>query len=492
MFAETTGAGPGRITGIWLGLAAVIFIGRPTLVSAEGAFHVAIDGRVRANAVRATDDTLTHPRRVSQHLGLSGWSRRTGSSMVLSTQVRLRLDSELGLDAGQLGRLDERADEFVDPSLELAYVQATQVAGLLDASLGRHLVLAPTGLADLDGATLILETPTGMSVKTYGGLDVREHSWLGDDPFDAAAPSRSNPHYDERALIGGWVVGYTGRELSVRIGYERRQGASSVTPRSGEPTADTLGQIPLRSERMAVALNSHALNRFRLDGDATYNLAFAELDRAALDATLEFGDNVDAGLGLELSVPRFELDSVFNVFGARPTTTWRGRADTRWDLGGPTLSPAAALTWRAYGDPLGDAAPVPGTASSDRDAVGAEISAGLATARAEREWLASGVGSLRLMAETGLGDALFVADLTGTAEVVRSYTWVSLRALAGHSSSAVSPRDDGEFAAVRANLRHRTEQFGHISVVVEERATPRLTHELRLAVAYNLDLDLLR
>ncbi|HUU03626.1 MAG TPA: hypothetical protein VM425_19475 [Myxococcota bacterium] len=253
----------------------------------------------------------------------------------LSFETSFRLNTELGFGDD----LDAMGNDQAE--LMLARVRWRRLAGRLDLTAGRQLLLDELDFLLFDGLRADLSMPVGLSLKLIAGFEVRGHSLLGgqdlelDGVEDGTLP----------APVVGAGLTFNSIGLRAELVYRRMllwtQGWPLLEERLGASAAIQLWR-----------------GRIGLSGGAVFNLLEDHWDRLRASSWIKlpvFLEGVRIEGGYLRSRPRFSLDSIFNFFSPAPFNEYR--LGLRWDPrlpGRPPMSYRLGYTRRAYLEALPD------------------------------------------------------------------------------------------------------------------------------------------
>lgn len=309
----------------------------------------------------------------------------------LAAAIELRVDADFGDYLCSIGRVTQssalscldrsqggvRTDpELANyrPELLFAYVEGRRLGGWLTLRLGRQLTWDLLDLRGLDGAQVSLQTPLHLRIDAWGGLS--QNGALSIDPSlyvldgTSRSPRRSpdDPMQQSRALqpTFGLSASLTGlRDLQARLSYRRTWSPTADLALPGCPAgsgcAPTWGRI---EDRIAGSVHGRALDgRLQAWTALRYDLLSGRVDdaqaslRAAVAGSQVAGDGetMRAAHALQAdyrySVPTWDGDSIWNVFGADPYHHGQLRYDGRRGLRslGRRARHSSELAWSARG-----------------------------------------------------------------------------------------------------------------------------------------------
>ncbi|MEL6181034.1 MAG: hypothetical protein AAFS10_18900, partial [Myxococcota bacterium] len=409
----------------------------PVEAVAEGRVHVWAKAAAEAWNIRATDHDSVRRRRITQLLGVYGWydtrpQAERGPFQLMGIDTSLRLTTDVGPESPELARLDPGGNRLADIHVMTFYGELNRLGGVMDLRLGRQNLLNPVGWFDFDGITTRLHSPSGWNVTLYGGLPVNEGGQSIDSSLlgDVGTVGREVDGFDDRTVLMGVGLGYTSSILRLqwalhRVAFVQHSRPATPTPLDPseqqvtdalDPTVWPTGQ-DVRQEQTGLALYASPTDTVDLTAEALYNIPVRDLDRVYLDTTVwMLSRDLRVGAALESDRPRFDLDSSWNVYGARPSGGYRlhagGELPTLWG-GGVTLQ--GAVLWRAYGGPDGQGLILPGLIHEPdpEEVFGGQLSVRWQLDRPNRRWFPSMDLQLSTRGEEGQGGRLLQIDGRG-------------------------------------------------------------------------------
>lgn len=351
--------------------------------------------------------------RFAQYLGLRVYNlidadaararRRGRPPALVFVHAQLRFQTDFGGFAPDIAAGEPAARELHDNRFELLLgaVEARNLLGWIDLSLGRQLDTELFDFFAYDGLRVRVSTPWWLYVESSLGAQVRRADPFGLAVFQLDGTSgagTSGDGADERAWMPtfGLALGLDERApLELRLAY---RGVASRAPPTPFGRAEALpARWGLDEELVfAHAALTHPRWDSRLAAGLRYNLLVAQLDELQLEATQGLGPRHQASLELLQSRPHFDGDSIFNVFAIEPFSEAAGRL--RWRPGVPLDLEARAgyrWVWRA---------------ADERERVSPGALSLTALARWQAERLAS---TLELYYLDGYGGLRLGADLFG-------------------------------------------------------------------------------
>lgn len=298
--------------------------------------------------------------RFAQYLGLRVYNlvasdaararRRGRPPALVFAHAQLRFHTDFGGFVPDTAAGEPAAPELHDNRFELLVgaVEARNLLGWVDLTLGRQLDSELFDFFLYDGLRARVSTPWCFFVESSFGAQVRRADPFGLAVFQLDGTSgdgTSGGGADERAWMPtfGLALGLDERApLELRLAYRGVASRAAPTP-FGRAEA-----LPARwglDEELvfAHAAVTHPRWGSRLAAGLRYNLLVAQLDELQLEATQGLGRQHQASLELLQSRPRFDGDSIFNVFAVEPFSETAGRY--RWRPGPWDLEARAGYRW---------------------------------------------------------------------------------------------------------------------------------------------------
>jgi hypothetical protein len=473
-------------------LLALTLLSHPRDARAEGAVHISAQSAAQRLPLRASDGEPLSRSPLTQWLGLRAtWDPGADTSRRLEASLRLRVDTDLAFDPPLADRVGSERLAFSSADLQEAFVRARRLRGLLDLTLGRHLVLDPVTAQLLDGAQLNLHLPEGASLTTYAGALVTPHSALAQDTtFGALWHDRGAPAARDTALAWALAFSLHRERLHLTLAARRTTSAGFHEPLSPPPDLppQTLAQQIVLDDLLGAALWAQPWEPLLLEGELRYSAARDRLDRAVAAAELRWPWwALHTGARFESWSPAFDLNSLFWAFGPLPTREALLTARAQSPALGPghlLLSAAAGLT--AYSDHLPWSAP-----STERNR-SARLGLGWRQALLDGRWLPQLRLDLGLRAEDGVGGLLLLGSAEASATVLRGRLDLTLRGQLFRAEPDLQPYQAGTSAAGGALATLDMRAWGRLDAGAELRSTAAFAWAARLFALYSLEHELLR
>ena len=396
-------------------------------------------------------DRLLYRRRLTQTLGLEVWDILKPTPDVagldppppapfqLYVSSQLRIDHDFGTytrgsttygippvrEPATTAVPELRAGDF---GVELMYglVGARGIGGVLDAEIGRQIIVDSLDWYAFDGLHARLRLPLHLAVEGQVGLLVRDGSPIGFSTYEPDGTSDAQcqafspdsgtfvaspdcPQRTRPAPTFGFALATDGlRDLSARVSYRRTTAPAAAGVYPDIPDSSLPGGV--LEEKFAVDARARLFGGALIPwAAARWNLLLGLIDQAHAGARFAFGEQA-VTLEALYSYPSFDGDSIFNVFLIDPY--WDVRAT--WDVwpGRGSLRGYLRGYYRHF------------TNSDDGLAPGESVStsASAAGAGVGGRWDADPGRSLRLdlYYEDGYGGLRAGGDLAGRWQLVRS------------------------------------------------------------------------
>ncbi len=217
----------------------------------------------------------------------------------------LEIGTDLGPPVSTLRSLPDGRRAVLD--LYTAHLLVRDVAGVLDARIGRHVLIDALGFDALDGLTADLRAAPFLTIEASAGLAVRR-GWadFGPDLYDQdGATLATDPGYVFGLALATRDVSW----LAARAAWRRVFDASD-----------------LQREEAGVAASVQPGGGTSLSGRLRYDAIFLRVAEAGLGAALRLGDAARVALEWVRARPTFSADSIWNAFGVEPYDAARATA----------------------------------------------------------------------------------------------------------------------------------------------------------------------
>jgi hypothetical protein len=323
-------------------------------------FHVQSTTLAQGYEYGAANGDIVARRRIAQLVQISGYNLLPDNQLFFVSSFRL--DADFGLGAAEAAipgasflRQDIRELQTSALSLLFGYLAGRNLWGRIDFDAGRQFVVDLVDFFHFDGVRVAVGTPWRFGVEVYAGYEVRAGAPLGSSAFDlpgVAEASDRAPTFGAALYLKDTHFGpYS---VSGRLSYRKTQATRALDACSATPTdrdraecdrlrVSSLGDDPAEvraafgrdlviEERLALSLQAR-LKNYRVWGGFSYNLINAWMDDVLGGASGRFvGDKLLVELEYLRTRPRFDADSIFNVFGTNAFDDARARVS--WTFSG--------------------------------------------------------------------------------------------------------------------------------------------------------------
>lgn len=462
---------------------------------APSGVRVELEGVGQATQLRDVSGALVARRRLAQYLGASGAQLLDPTDPRgprLAFRARLRLETDLGLDNTLVNRLGYTpATTFLANTLELMTLQVWGLGGAVDLELGRQVQWGPTGFIHFDGATVAVHTRQGLLARAFGGAQVTPGaSTLNDPTFEGNTTGRDSAAWSQGVGLAGAELGWVGDRFALRA---QARTAWFLDPPEVTLPSQEIAALPgtvVREQKLGAALYAAPAEGLEITANARYDAPLSQWDqlRAEVVAPTPL-PGLRVGLGAERDVPTFQLDSLFNAFGAQPIARWRALAS--WQHAAPwgELQADASALWTATRDD--PTAPAwPGFGDPDGETLGGEAGLTWRLPRAPRRWLPTADAWLRAHLEDGWSGEVAWLALGARAEILhkRLAAWTDHRLMEVQRPDR--PQRSGQAWASAAGVAWTTLQWGRFEAFAELESTPSLPRSIAAFGRYRLTFDL--
>ncbi len=469
-------------------------------LQAQGKVQVSLQNTGQLSPIRSTDGQTLGQQNATQFLGLRAtWAPPGQHRPKLQARLRLRLDSDPGLDPGLAERLQDGAASFAVFQIQEAQVSAHRLRGVLDLNLGRHLIVDPVTSQHIDGIQATLHFPHKLFLRSYVGALVTPASpWSYDTSLGALWPDRAAATHWDTLRVQALGIGVNLPRLKFQIAARRTSSGhlrAALNPPE-ELAPDTFGQEIVTDERIGASLWTNPLPSLTLQSDLRYSLARQQLDRALLDLAWAWDWHaLRTGLRLDTWTPDFDLNSIFSVFGAQATASAQLHASAtpklhlgQLDLGQLQLGTNLGLS--NYGDPGSQALVTPWGQGSDQHNLSTTVRVGWASNLRPEAWFTHAQTHLELRAEDGWAGRLLAARLLASSQIYRGRFDLTLQGTVFHTESDLQLFQRGTSAAFGSLANFNLKRWGYVDVGAEIRSTAAFYYALRMFARYRLDYEI--
>lgn len=241
---------------------------------------------------------------IRQRLQLDGWrlgAGPAGDDPPGGLRLDARVDLEIGSDVGPPVALIDEIPDTRRTALDLyaAEIRLRDAWSVLDAALGRQVMLDALGLTVVDGASVELRAVPYAELSAYAGLAARR-GWSGFGPdlygqADTALPEAR-----------GYVVGAGARtreldRVSADLSWRRRFDTYTVR------------------DEVGAAAHARPIDAAELSGVVVGDLAVSRLTEARLGGAWRPTASTRVGAEWSRVHPAFSLDTIWNAFITEPS-----------------------------------------------------------------------------------------------------------------------------------------------------------------------------
>ncbi len=455
-------------------------------------------GVVKMFQMRTTDGAELVPRRgLTQFLGLQVRSTPPeGGAMRWDTGLRLRLDSDLGLNDRVAGRIERDDLQFVAATIQLARLRVHDLFGRLDVSIGRDVLVDPVGAQLLDGIQIRAQALDGWFVRAYAGLSATPQQRLTfEAPFENPWTGPRDALFDDQPLTFGAGMGYSGPRTQAQVALRRTLSVASA-PRL-QPDASlqpqTLSGNPVIDERIGASIYTRPIDALELSASAAWSPATRLLERADVQITTHLPwQALYIGLHGQHFTPTFPLGSIWTAFGARPTTSIHTLGGLNISAGPGSFQLDLNAGARAYGDPDTIGLPLPTGAHASSTGWESQALLTWQTDPVERYWWPgwSAWALARVQSGQDPVGTMVVGEVGGNVQILRKRLDLRARALTITTEQPQQPTQAGQSAAAQLAADINISNRSRVEVIAEYSSTPAFLHASRFYVRYGLDLTL--
>jgi hypothetical protein len=307
----------------------------------------------------AADGSVVARRRLTQFVRLNGFNLLDDNRLFFVSSFRLDADfgitdTDLAIPGSQYLRQGIRELERLNLSLLYAYLAGRGFYGRIDFDAGRQLVVDLVDFFHFDGVRVAVNTPWYFGIEALAGYEVRAGAALGVSAFDlpgvAEAADRA-PTFGVGVFLRDLHSGSYG--ITGKVTYRKTQATRSLASCARDPSSradcDRLSAASSEADRADVErafardlvieerISANVQIRLastHLWGGVSYNLVNGWLDDLLVGAQQRL---VRGRLLLETeylrSRPRFDADSIFNIFGTNAFDDLRFKVGWTFDGG---------------------------------------------------------------------------------------------------------------------------------------------------------------
>lgn len=404
-------------------------------------------------------------RRLHQYVGFGAYHLLDPEDDTLSISALFRFDADFGLsDREREDVKNLRKDQL---SIPYVFIQAKDVAGFLDVTLGRQLHADALDYLMMDGGIVTVKTPLYFGVELIGGLEVKES--LSD--FNVSAFELDGVRFlrDEKpadkttVVLGAALVTEDLTWTRAWLGYRRLFSGGYVD-----------------QEKVGGSFYQRVVEGLHVNALASYDLYNGRFDKIQAGIRWQVSDAFDVEGEYLRMLPSFDADSIFNIFTAFALNDghlklrWHGSADSQLYVGGMVRF----FGNEGYGAREGEL-----LLEEKATVVEAWGAMGGIAQRFGRD------GRLHLDAswETGYGGDRLLVDLGGAWAVVPEEWQLDARATAILIEDALQPNLETFGFGYQLGASYLVEKKAAVSLMVEQNFNRLQTQSLRVLAVVDLD-----
>ncbi len=305
----------------WLGaLLTTLLVASP---AAAVEFHIQSETIGDAYQLVTSSGQLLNRNRIHEQLGFGAYDLLGDQSYSLSIVTRFRFDADLGITREELDEVATLRREQL--SIQAAYVEGRDLFGMLDFKLGRLVQVGSLDWLMLDGAVVRLRTPWFFGVEVEAGVEASNDfgsvtaNQLELDGVrvmkDQLSPDGDPIQVtdDPKIVLGATLLTTGLYDTRARFTYRRIFSKGKV-----------------RQERVGGAMYQDLFGVLSLNLNWGYDFYNEVLDTVRAGVRWRATDFLTAELQYVRLVPRFDAESIFNIFASEPLNDVNTRV--RWHL----------------------------------------------------------------------------------------------------------------------------------------------------------------
>jgi hypothetical protein len=323
-----------------------------TLPAGAADFQISATTIGQGYELGAADGSVVARRRLSQLVRLNGFNLLDDNRLFFVSSFRLDADfgladADLAIPGAQYLRQGIRELQSPNFSLLFGYLAGRNLWGRVDFDAGRQLSADLVDFFHFDGVRVAVGTPWRFGVEAHAGYEVRAGAALGTSAFDLPgvaevadrAPTFGAGLYLKDTHWGKYNV-------SGKVAYRKTQGSRSLSSCAQAPAlrfdCDRLGLADdaevraaferdlVLEERVSASLQV-TLDHARIWGGVSYNLVSGWFDDllAGVQERL-LGSRLVLEAEYVRTRPRFDADSIFNIFATNALDDVRFKVG--WDF----------------------------------------------------------------------------------------------------------------------------------------------------------------
>ena len=315
-----------------LGVALALVVVSPHARAVD--FHIQSETIGDAYQLVTSSGELLNRNRIHEQLGFGAYDLLGDQSYSLSIVTRFRFDADLGMTREELDEVAALRREQL--SIQAAYVEGRGLFGMLDFKLGRLVQVGSLDWLMLDGAVVRLRTPWFFGVEVEAGVE----------SANDFGPVTANQLELDGVRVMKDELSPDGHPIQVTDDPKIVLGASLLTTGLYDTRARfTYRRIfskgKVRQERVGGALYQDIVGVVSVNLNWAYDFYNEVLDTVRAGVRWRATDFLTAELQYVHLVPRFDAESIFNIFASEPLNDLNGRV--RWHLAADTWAYAGGM-----------------------------------------------------------------------------------------------------------------------------------------------------
>ncbi len=335
-------------------------VGAP--ISARAAdFQISSTTLAQGYEYGAANGDVVARRRLAQFVQVNGYNLLPDNKLTFVSSFRLDADFGIGatdnaIPGPQYLRQNIRELQTANMTLLYGYLAGRNLWGRFDFDAGRQFVVDLVDYFHFDGVRVAVGTPWRFGVEAYAGWEVRAGASLGASAFDLPGVAESS----DRAPTFGVSLylkdtNFGPYSIAGKVTYRKTQatrsldGCSEPAFAQGRADCDRLATGSLRDdiatvrdafgrdlvieERLSTSLQLRVKDA-RLWGGFSYNLVNAWFDDVLFGGNMRFFKDKLVVEGEYLRTrPRFDADSIFNIFATNAFDDVRAKVSWTFPAG---------------------------------------------------------------------------------------------------------------------------------------------------------------
>ena len=366
--------------------------------------------------------------------------------------------------------------------LMYGYLEGERLGGHIDLRLGRQFEMSGLDFYTMDGGWIRGRTPAYLAFEVFGGFEVKGAHALGYPNFELDGTQGTAADRGYSPIVGAAVAADGIQWLEARLAWRRTW--SSPPLNAGINDDDGASGLPggIEQDIISLAASGRLLEgRFAPYVALRYNLGRARLTDISAGTQVALSDRHTVRALVLRTSPRFDLDSIFNVFTFQPINDARLVYEVRL---GPRWTVAARGQGRILVDDFPELAALT-TVEDDRRpdnrrlGYGGGLSAYFRIPRFSMRLDGFGLG--------GEGGVRAGGSLDTRTMVAWNRLGLDGRVYGTYYKDDVSTQREGYAIAVQGGFNAQLFRGIHFAVLAEEMFTSYYRHTFRLLATFTAD-----